>query len=87
LAQELTRVAVKNASHTLAGSSQVGSRSDTIPSGAVSAVRKNTDANSAKPPTVAVDRDRATRIIDFQNSIVEENSEANYAPSQYADDY
>jgi hypothetical protein len=87
LAQELTRVAVKKASHALAGSSQVGSRSDTIPSGAVGAVRKNTDANGAKPPTVAVDRDRATRIIDFQNSIVEENTEANYAPSQYADDY
>ena len=81
LHQELARVAVEQAGDALAGVAEIVGRADAVPSGAVSAVGKNADANRAQPAAIAVDGNRAAGIVDLEHAIVEEHAEADQKPA------
>src|SRR5436190_12252131 len=76
LADELARIAVEQSGHALAGTPEIRRRPHAVPSGAVGAVGKESDAHGAKPAAVPVDRDGPAGVVDLDDPFIEENPQA-----------
>src|ERR1022692_2792590 len=76
---------MEQAGDALAGVAQIFRRADAVPAGAVSAIGKDSYADSTKPSAVAVDGNCAAGVVDLQNAVVEENASTHQQASQSSD--
>src|SRR5262249_32955699 len=87
LADELARVAVEQSRHALPGGAEIARRADSGPAGAVGPVGEAPEADAPEPAAVAMHRDRATRVIDLEDALVEQHPHADDDTGDDADQY
>src|SRR5262249_9037112 len=85
LNEKLRRVTVQQPCNALAGPTKILDGADAVPSDAVRAGGKNPARKRAQPAAVAMDRNRSARVIDSENSIVEEHAAADQDAGQNPD--
>ena len=70
LGEELLRVAVQQAGHSLPGLAEIVAGSDAVPAGAIRAIGKQAKAEDSPRSAEPVDRDGSARVIDLEDAFV-----------------